>query len=115
MKAEAVLSIHQQLWQRDPPAIIFHDGRDYPVEVKDNPSQSFRSVTVDGRLIITQNMRKNSSNTRWVNERSGNKLTWIILNGQYIGKISSTRIGGKDHHEVKQLVEDKVVLSSDAA
>lgn len=91
MDVDETLAIHEQLWTDPCPEFVVHRGTRYPIEVRDNDHQFFRRVYIEDNQIITQNMRKNSQWTRWVERMPDAQLTWILRPpGQsgYKGRVS---------------------------
>lgn len=112
MTPEDILLIHKRLWALEPPATISFEGRNYPVIVVKNAQKNFRLVKIKGRTIITQNLRKQSSNTDWCLKNPSNWITWVISpQNEYVGMVRSYRRQNKRHHEVKHLRQKKILLS----
>ena len=113
MEAHEVLKIHKMLWRETPPSQIKYEGQLHNVTILNTQSRKFRSVNIDGRLIITQNMAKPTANTTWVNQVEGRQLTWIIVNDSYMGKITTEpQDDSSPHFKVFKLNPERVVYET---
>lgn len=115
MNAYEALDLHKQLWRSDSPRAVLFKDRELPVRIADTKAKDFKSVSIDGLTVVTQNMRKPSRNTDWVNEAPGNKMTWVLKGDQWLVKIRSwlDPETSRQHHEVITLRPDTVVLAQE--
>lgn len=90
MLPEEVVEIHLKLWHNPPPHKISYRGEKYVVHIADEPTKNFRSVAIGNISIVTQNLRKASPNTTWVQQNPHNKLSWVFKDGNYAGKVETS-------------------------
>jgi hypothetical protein len=71
---------------------VSYRGSEFRIGRVKKPNKDFAIVEIEGKNIVTQNMEKPSSWTKWVNDGPDRKLTWIIdrsvsQGSGFIGKI----------------------------
>ena len=107
-EAEA-LATHKALWSQAHNPVHYKGETYYPV-LGIGESRNFAKIELPGGLlVITQNLAKRSPNTDWVNKDPNNKLTWIIKDGRYVGKITTTVKDGKTLHRVYKLNPERII------
>ena len=110
------LSIHAQLHETHRNTVTVM-GSAFRIVHRNDANRLFNMVTVQGVRFVTQNMRKNSTWTRWIQEDPDNRcLTWWFEpddNG-YSGKISTELIENKLVFKVEKFYRgergDQVIL-----
>ena len=110
MKASEVLQFHKLLWRETPPSQVEFKGKTYSVFTIDSTTRSFRSCNVGKISIVTQNLKKPSSNTRWVLEDKRRQLSWIFVDNNYHGKVSAEPMEDELVYKVWKLNPDRIVL-----
>lgn len=59
--------------------------------------QDFFVAQAHSFKFISQNMRKNSPNTRWIDEDPANRfITWVTQGSNYVGQVK-TFVGDRGH------------------
>lgn len=111
LSPEEFIRIHRLLWTDPVPQSITVRGDLYPVTRADDSSRDFRSIQIGSRLIITQNLRKQSGPSRWVKGATGRKLTWIIRGGNYYAKATSEIVEGEEVTKLYLLNPDREIAT----
>jgi hypothetical protein len=101
MNADHMVAIHNALHS---PSRICRIGRDtLVVEIVDDPEKLFSRVLFGQFIVATQNLRKDSPNTKWVLESPETRqISWLHpanRNG-FAGKITSHQDNNQLHIQV---------------
>ena len=102
---------HEALWDAAATHVRFR-GRRYRIARIDRPGKLFAQVSLPGRKLVTQNLRKPSRNTERCEE--GARITWVFKKGRYSGEIV-TEAGAGDSQLIAlrpRRVVDRVPLTT---
>lgn len=90
------IRVHETLW--DPTATtVEYDGVLYPIQRRDDSFRKFAMVSMNnGIRYVTQNLRKDSAGTRWVNSHESHRLTWVFRGNAYSAQIETSKRRGTE-------------------
>lgn len=90
------IRVHETLW--DPTAtMVEYDGVNYPIKRRDDAFKQFAMVDMNnGIRYVTQNLKKDSADTRWVKSHESHQLTWVFRGNAYSARIETSRRRGTE-------------------
>lgn len=101
MNADHMVAIHNALHS---PSRVARIGRDtLVVELVDEIHELFKRIVYGNFVFASQNLRKDSPNTRWILESpESRQISWMFPKGRsgFSGKIASHQDNGFIHLEV---------------